>query len=198
MLKRIVGLVLVILSLSALGIWEFWGREALTYETILVLNRDVNRNAVITEEMVTEVRVERPAPDVLRPEDRASILDRVALQYVPGGTPLYAAYFEDPSLAVGGGSGQYILSIPAAWLMAYPQTLRRGDTVRFYCEGSLVVTATVAYARDSSNQEVVSGDDSRLGASAPVSLVEVIVDEERALRLGRLADAGKRFVLLYC
>ena len=55
----------------------------------------------------------------------------------------------------------------------------------------------MAHVRDSSNQEVVSADDARLQASAPVSLVEVIVDEKRALKLGKLADRGKRFVLLY-
>ena len=81
--------------------------------------------------------------------------------------------------------------------MSYPQTLRRGDEVSFYCDGKLVVTALVAYARDSSNQEVISQDDARLQASAPVSLVEVVVDESQALKLGRLADKGKRFVLLY-
>ena len=81
--------------------------------------------------------------------------------------------------------------------MSYPQTLRRGDEVIFYCDGRFIATAPVAYARDSSNQEVVSSDDARLQASAAVSLVEVVVDEGRALKLGKLADEGKRFVLLY-
>ena len=98
---------------------------------------------------------------------------------------------------MGGTSGQYVLSIPNQWLLSYPQTLRRGDTVRFYCEEEIVLSAVVAYARDSSNQEVISADDERLKASAPVSLVEVIVDEEKAMKLGKLGEAGKKFVLLY-
>ena len=100
-------------------------------------------------------------------------------------------------MAVGGDTGQYILSIPDQWLMSYPQTLRRGDEVSFYCGGKLVTSALVAYARDSSNQEVMSGDDARLEASASVSLVEVVVTEAQAVMLGKLADQGERFVLLY-
>ena len=119
------------------------------------------------------------------------------VQYVPAGTPLFSEFFQDPRLSVVGTSGQYVLSIPNQWLLSYPQTLRRGDTVRFYCEGEIVLSAVVAYARDSSNQEVVSADDERLKASAPVSLVEVIVDEEKALKLGKLGEEGKKFVLLY-
>ena len=61
----------------------------------------------------------------------------------------------------------------------------------------MVLSAVVAYARDSSNQEVTSGDDERLKSSGPVSLVEVIVDEEKARKLGKLAEEGKKFVLLY-
>ena len=61
----------------------------------------------------------------------------------------------------------------------------------------MVASAPVAYVRDSSNQEVLSGDEARLDATAPVSLIEIVVDESKALKLGKLADQGKRFVLLY-
>ncbi len=81
--------------------------------------------------------------------------------------------------------------------MSYPQTLRRGDDVAFYCGGSIVTRAVVAYARDGSNAEVVSLSSERLTGSAPVSVIEVIVSENQALKLGTLADKGNKFVLLY-
>ena len=197
MIQKTAGMILILLSLSVLGGWEFWGRENLSYERVLVLKADTPQNTVIEKNMLEICRMDLPADGILQEEDAAALIGKETIQFVPAGTPLYPQYFQEPALAVGGETGRYILSIPNEWLMSFPQTLRRGDEVSFYCEGKLVAAAMVAYVRDSSNQEVVSADDARLQASAPVSLVEVVVDEARALKLGELADAGKRFVLLY-
>ena len=197
MKKRITGLILIAASLVCLGFWEFWGREHLSYEKVLVFCQDTARNTMVEESLLEIVLMEEPPEGALGPEDASNLLNLETVQYVPAGTPLFSEYFQDPRLSVGGTSGQYVLSIPNQWLLSYPQTLRRGDTVRFYCEEEIVLSAVVAYARDSSNQEVVSADDERLKASAPVSLVEVIVDEEKAMKLGKLGEAGKKFVLLY-
>ena len=197
MRQKVIGMLLIVVSLGALGFWEFWGRENLSYAKVLVLSQDTARNTLIEKNMLEVRRMDEPEGPVLREEDAARLIGLETAQYVPAGTPLYGEYFQDPALAVGGETGQYILSIPNQWLMSFPQTLRRGDEVSFYCEGKLVTSALVAYVRDSSNQEVISDDDARLQASAPVSLVEVVVTEEKALKLGKLGDEGKRFVLLY-
>ena len=197
MKKRIAGIILIAASLCCLGFWEFWGREHLSYESILVFRQDAARNTAVEESLLEVVLLEAPPDGALRAEDASKVMNLETVQYVPAGTPLFSEYFQDPRLSVGGSSGQYVLSIPNQWLLSYPQTLRRGDTVRFYCEEEIVLSAVVAYARDSSNQEVTSADDERLKASAPVSLVEVIVDEEKALKLGKLGEEGKKFVLLY-
>ncbi|MCI6013276.1 MAG: hypothetical protein PUK54_03350 [Firmicutes bacterium] len=197
MKKRIVGLLLIAASLSCLGFWEFWGREHFSCEKILVLREDAARNVSVEENMLEIVLMEHPPEDALRADAANEILHMETVQYIPAGTPLFSEYFQDPRLAVGGNSGKYVLSIPNQWLLSYPQTLRRGDTVSFFCGDEMVLSAVVAYARDSSNQEVTSGDDERLKSSGPVSLVEVIVDEEKARKLGKLAEEGKKFVLLY-
>lgn len=198
MRQKTMGLVLIFLSLGALGFWEFWGRENLTYQSVVVLRTDAARGTHVERELLEVRRMDKPGPDALLEEDLMRIVGLEAVQYIPKGTPLHLEYFQQPALAVGGDTGRYILSIPNQWLMSFPQTMRRGDEVSFYCEGEVVASALVAYVRDSSNQEVISGDDARLQASAPVSLVEVVVDEATALMLGKLADRGKRFVLLYC
>lgn len=195
--KRIIGLILIVASLGILGFWEFWGRENMMYEKILVFRDDVERNTQITADMVEVKPVETAAPEALGEEDLEKILSLETAQFIPANTELHPEYFQDPVFSIGGDSGRYILSIPNAWLQSYPQTLRRGDEVFFYCDGRLVTSAIVAYARDSSNQEVTSTDEERLNASSAVSLVEVVVEEEQALTLGKLADDGKQFVLLY-
>ncbi len=197
MRKKVIGLALIFVSLATLGFWELWGRENMTYEEILVFSNDVAKGTVITADMIKTKRVEDPDENAMRTKDWEGIVGLEAIQYVPKGTALYEEFFQDQAFSVGDEKGQYILSIPNEWLKSYPQTLRRGDKVYFYCDGEIVTWALVAYAKDSSNQEVNDLDDERLNATATVSLVEIIVDEEKALSLGRLADEGKRFVLLY-
>ncbi len=197
MKQKTIGLALIFLSLGALGFWEFWGRENLSYENVLVFRSDVSRGTVISRDMLEVRKMDKPGEDALLEENAGQILGLETVQYVPKDAPLYREYFQDSALAVGGDTGQFILAIPDQWLMSYPQTMRRGDEVSFYCEGKLVASASVAHVRDSSNQEVVSGDEARLDASASVSQVEIVVNEAQALKLGKLADRGKRFVLLY-
>lgn len=98
---------------------------------------------------------------------------------------------------MGPEEGKYILSVPAQWLKAFPQTLKRGDRAFFYCGGEPVTDAVVAYVRDGTNQEVHYGDDERLTSSSSVSLIEIVVDEKQAALLGRLAEKGNKFVILY-
>lgn len=197
MKKRIAGLVLIVLCLAALGFWEFWGRKNLGYEEILTVKTEISPNTVITAEMLGVKKLESVPQNALLPKDAESIVGLESRQLIPQGETLYAAYFEESRFNVGGDSGKYVLSIPNDWLKSYPQTLRRGDNAYFYCKGSIVTEAVVAYARDGSNQEVQSQGEERLVGSAPVSLVEVIVDDKQAKLLGNLADKGNKFVLLY-
>lgn len=197
MRKKIIAFVLVCAGLCGLGFWELWGRKNLGYEELLTVNSEIAPNTVISEEMLSVKKVESVPKAALTPGDAGRIVGLESKQLIPQGETLYLPYFEESSFNVGEKSGRYVLSIPNDWLKAYPQTLRRGDTAYFYCKGDIVTSAVVAYARDGSNQEVRSQDEERLLGSAPVSLIEIIVDEEQARLLGRLADKGNRFVLLY-
>ena len=176
MKKKIAGITLILLSLGALGFWEMWGRENITYDRVLVLKDSLPKNTLITSEMLREKKT---------------------AQFVPAGTELYREYFQESVFAVGPEEGKYILSVPAQWLKAFPQTLKRGDRAFFYCGGEPVTDAVVAYVRDGTNQEVHYGDDERLTSSSSVSLIEIVVDEKQAALLGRLAEKGNKFVILY-
>jgi len=195
--KRAAGLLLIFCSLFTLGFWELWGRENLSYEKILVLNESVEANTIITKDMLDFKKIENPAKGVIVYEDFNKIIDLESAQYIPEGAELFEEYFQNPQLSYGGKTGKYVLSIPNQWLMSYPQTLRRGDEVFFYNEGKLVTSAFVAYVKDSTSQEVLSLDEKRFQASSEVSLIEVVIDEIQAVKLGKIADKGGKFVLLY-
>ena len=52
MKKKIAGITLILLSLGALGFWEMWGRENITYDRVLVLKDSLPKNTLITSEML--------------------------------------------------------------------------------------------------------------------------------------------------
>lgn len=197
MKKRIVGMILIGTCLLALGFWEFWGRKNLGYEEILTVRSELAPNTVVTSDILTVKKVETAPKDALRPTDSDQLIGMESKQLIPAGESLYLAYFGESRFNIGNNTGKYVLSIPNDWLKSYPQTLRRGDTAYFYCKGTIVTNAVVAYARDGSNQEVRSQDEARLVGTAPVSLIEVIVDENQAKLLGNLAEKGNKFVVLY-
>lgn len=197
MKRRIAGIVLVVLSVGALGFWELWGRENITYDRVLVLKEALPKNTLITADMLRVKKVDRAGEGALMEEEKSEIVGLETTQFVPAGTELYREYFQESIFAVGEEQGRYILSIPDQWLKAFPQTLRRGDRAFFYCGGEPVTDAVVAYVRDGTNQEVYYGDDERLTSSSSVSLIEVVVDREQAALLGKLAEKGNKFVLLY-
>lgn len=197
MKQKAAGILLIVISLGALGFWEFWGRENLAYEQVIVLRKNIPENTEIVRSLLEVKRVENPGDQVLMEKDAAALIGMESAQFIPAGTPLHREFFQDPSLATGGNTGQYILSIPAEWLISFPQTLRRGDEVSFYYGEKQVTSARVAHVRDSSNQEVVSSDDARLQATAPASQLEVVVTEAEAVKLAAMAEKGKRFMILY-
>ena len=197
MKKKIAGIALVLLSLGALGFWELWGRENITYDKVLVFKESQPKNTLVTADMFRERKIENAGKGVILSSQMKELMGMETSQFVPAGTELYKEYFQESIFAVGPEEGKYILSVPSQWLKAFPQTLRRGDRAFFYCGGEPVTDAVVAYVRDGTNQEVYYGDDERLTSSSAVSLIEVIVDEKQAEPLGKLAENGNKFVILY-
>lgn len=195
--NRIVGLTLIVSTLAALGFWEFWGRSNLGFDKVLVLKKDVPTHTRITAEMLTVKPIEHPGKGTLSAADRQNVEGLAAGQFIPAGEPLYAAYLTEPDFVADEGSGRYILALPETWIVAYPQTVRRGDRLFFYCGGEAVTDAVVAHVKDGNNQEVYSGGTERLNDSGSVQRIEVVVDAEQTSLLAKLADKGNRFLLLY-
>ena len=197
MKKRAAGIILSVLSLGALGFWELWGRENISYDTVLVLAESVAPNTLIREDMLRTKKTEKMTEGALLPEDAKTIEGLQTKQFVAGGSELFIQYFEPSDFAADEENGRYILSVPDSWLQTCPQTIKRGDRVFFCCGGEITAEAVVVHVRDGTNQEVRYGDWERNSASASVSLLEVIVSEEEMKTLGALADKGNKFILLY-
>ena len=154
------------------------------------------------------------AEAIINPND---IVGKESLTYIPKGLQLSAKFFEDPDMATG--SGEYVFSLPDAWVYAYPQSLRRGDTVYLYpikakanevdpyllAEGPVVtevpkepiITTKVVYVKDSSNREVTDVKEARLDGTAVVGRVEIVVNDNEYRKLQQSYNEGNSLLILY-
>lgn len=195
--KRIIGIILIFSTLTALAFWELWGRSNLGYQKIPVLKKDTERYTKITADMLTFKPIEHPNKGTLTGADVEGLEGMAAGQYIPAGEPLYANYFTEAEFMTGEATDSFILALPEQWLAAYPQTLRRGDRVFFYCGGEAVTDAIAVHVKDSNNQEIYSAGNERLQDSGRVQSIEVVVNAAQASQLEKLAAKGNRFLLLY-
>ena len=141
--------------------------------------------------------IEHPNKGTLTGADVEGLEGMAAGQYIPAGEPLYANYFTEAEFMTGEATDSFILALPEQWLAAYPQTLRRGDRVFFYCGGEAVTDAIAVHVKDSNNQEIYSAGNERLQDSGRVQSIEVVVNAAQASQLEKLAAKGNRFLLLY-
>lgn len=197
MKRRIIGLTIVSVTLVSIAVWEFWGRENIAYQSVLVLAEDTGANAVISEEMLEVKRLEAPSEDALRPEDAEKIMGMETSQFVAKNTELRKEYFRISAFATGGDTKRAVMSLPSEWLLSLPQSLRRGDRITVYNKKMMILEAVVAHVRDSGNREVISEDSERLNGSGVISHVEIIGGVDELVELARLGREGNRFTLIF-
>lgn len=216
----ILGLILMLATIAMIYFWETGGREKFLYTEVVVLNRSVEEGTAIEPGMLELIKVN---PDniiegaVIRKDD---VTGKYSSHYIPKYSQLAPAYFKDESIDTI-GEDQYIFTIPSDWIITFPGSLRRGDTIYFYpvkitgekgdeekpteslsskkiIKESELVRSEVAYLKDSGNREVVNteGED-RYDASANISSIEIITSHEDMSYLENLSSESWKFIILY-
>ena len=56
--KKIIGIVLIAASISALIAWEKWGKTQLLYDEVLVCRENISRGTVMREDMFETVKMD--------------------------------------------------------------------------------------------------------------------------------------------
>ena len=176
-IKPIIGILLIILSISGLLIWEKWGKDRLFYDEVLVLKKNVNEGTVITEDLLTTRKLNIDE-DYIPSRERESILGKEAASFIHKGTPLFDEFFRLPVLSPSEEKGSYAFAIPQEWIMSVPESLSRGDRLFVFYGSKLLTSAYV----------VSSGEDEP---------VEIIVNREQAEQISGIASKGGRLVLAY-
>lgn len=207
-------------TLAMIYLWEAKGREHFLYREVVILNQSVEADVPITSDMLDLAKIN---PDNFMEEAIATkdeVIGKYSAHYIPKYSQLTFAYFKDDITGVK-KEDQYIFTIPADWIITFPNSLRRGDTIYFYpvkiasvegeeskslrSPGSIKITkesdllkSEVAYLKDSGNREVVDTvDEDRYDASANITSIEIITNWKDMSYLQGLADSGWKFIILY-
>lgn len=177
--KRLVGVILMIVSIAALAAWEKWAKEKLLYDQVLVLRENVSRGTVLERDMFETVRMDVKESGWLSPKEAETLEGKEAVSFIHKGMPLFPEYFEQAELSAAAKDGRYVLSVPEDWLESLPASLGRGDRAYFFIGKRLLTSAPVAEV----NQETRS--------------IELIVTGEQAAALSEAASGRGKLVVAY-
>jgi len=216
----ILGIILMLATLAMIYFWETKGRERFLYTEVIVLNQSVEAETAIEPNMIDLIKVNQDKLMEGAVARKDEVIGKYSTHFIPKFSQLSLAYFKDKSTDAA-KEDQYIFTIPADWIITFPNSLRRGDTVYFYpvmvasenedenrsfnslssikvTKESKLVRSEVAYLKDSGNREVVNteGED-RYDASANISSIEIITGYEDMSYLENLAESGWKFIILY-
>jgi hypothetical protein len=216
----ILGIVLMLATLAMIYFWETVGRERFLYTEVVVANQSIEKGTAISPDMVDLIKID---PDnlmegaVVRIDE---VIGKYSAQFIPKYSQLSLAYLKDESVGTK-RKERYIFTIPSDWIITFPNSLRRGDTVYFYpvkeeiesgkhnelsssqvsikaTKENELVKCEVAYLKDSGNREVVNTvGKERYDASANISSIEIITDYKDMSYLENMAASGWKFIILY-
>ncbi len=197
MKKKIAGILLIVLSVGALGFWEIWGRENLSYRKVAVLKESLDAHTIISSEMLKPKKVDSPSNGAIPWEKADSIAGLETKQFVAGNQELHPEYFQEVKFRTGGEYDRYVLSIPDTWLISQPDTLRRGDRAFIFLGEEMICETDVAHVKDNYGMEVTYSDRERFYPSGRTERVEILVSSDQMKKLDLLAKKGNRFTLIY-
>jgi len=216
----ILGVVLMIASIITIYWWETSGRAQLLYSEVVVLNQSIEADTTITEDMLDLVKIDPGSFIEGAVVDKEKVIGKTTTQYIPKYSQLNLEYFKGEKVK-SSKEDQYIFTIPADWIITFPNSLRRGDIIYFYpvkiedekeeesnsfnisssikvTKESDLVKSEVAYLKDSGNREVVDTvGNERYDASANITSIEIITNWEDFSYLQGLAYKNYKFIILY-
>ena len=177
--KKIIGILLIAVSITALTAWERWGKAQLLYSDVVVCRENLSKGTVIREDMLQTVKMDIREKGFITPEKAKGLIGREAAFFIHKGVPLFNEYFTEAASAAGSERGTYVLSVPATWLDSFPGSLEIGNRAYFYYNGREIASAPVT------------------AVNAEEKTAEVAVREQQVRKLSEIAAEGGKFVIIY-
>lgn len=188
--KGIVGIILIIIAILGVFTWEVWARKELTFDKVLVFNKDLVRAAEIRPEMLESKLVARRTPGAIMWKDREKVLGKVATQVIPKESEVFTVCLSDSGLVPD--KDKFIVAIPEKMILSIPSEVKRGDEVFFYRidkaskPPSFMLSARLVSVKRSSRDP----------NSASSASLEIIASEGEARQLAQAMGQDERLVVL--
>lgn len=185
-LKVILAVVLIILGVGALLFWELWGREYVTYESVVVAKDVIQPGTVITEGLLKEKSFTKDTviSGALKWGDIEKIEGMKAKQLIAEGAQIHSAYLSKPEKYIN--EGESIFKLPAEWIDMRSSSIRRGDVIEIYGEDGISIGIfKVAFVKDVQEREVTAIDNKehetldRIEATGVINSIEIITTLEK-------------------
>lgn len=217
--KGFLGILFILLMFAGFFSWEFYFKDTLMYEEVIVLTTEKAKGEIITAEEVTtkSVQFDSFANAIKNPE---LVVGKATLVDISPDIPLSEKYFGDQETTVL--KDEFVFAIPSDWIYGVPQSLRSSDEIYFYevkpeqkldnvtiieenqideieklDEYEFVLSTRVMYVKDSGNREVVNVNETREDASGTIDSIEIVVDVEELQTLEAKYRNGSKFIILY-
>lgn len=130
--KSIIGIALIVLSITGMYFWETRAREAFLFEEVLAASEDIYAGEMIDAEKIKIISVtnESLLADALRQADMDLICGRICLQDIRANSQLVMSYFSDEN----NDNNSYSFTVPIAseWIFSKNAELRAGDVISIY------------------------------------------------------------------
>ena len=177
--KRIIGILLILISVTALFSWEKWGKNRFFSDDVLVCRENVSKGEMIREDMLETVKMDINTEGWISPEEKDYVIGKEAAGFIHRQMPLFKEYFALSELTAGGSKGKFVMTVPQDWLVCLPVSISRGDNAYFFSGGSLVTKAPVT------------------AVNVEYGSLDIIVTEKQAGRLSAAASAGEKLAVIY-
>lgn len=156
--KRVLGLVLICISILGIVGWEQWGKERFLYDEVLVLRENVKKGTMITDEML-DVKTMEMDESCLEFSEKEKVIGMQAAAFVHKGVPLFPEYFRHPDLTPDETRNRYGMCLPTEWIASRPAALSRGDKVLLFFGRRLITHADVTEVTEDGAVEIIVGKE---------------------------------------
>lgn len=203
LVKKIVGLALIVMALVLLILWETKGRELILMDEVLIVTDKVEAGAPLLAEMFESVSV--PSNAVIAGALTSKTADLTSGMYststLESGSQISKNYLASPEDSEADDMSHFV--IRGEWIYMKSSSLRHGDTVDIASEGGDVNLGSykVAYVKDENGTEVsdVTGkagilgnskDDNFSDSSSLIDHIEILCTLESYLGIKAYAETS--------
>ena len=202
-IKPLLGVLLLVAAAAGLFYWETKGRETVLTDPILVAASAIEAGQIVMEEnlRIEAMEIGAQVEGALSPEAAAGLLGRPAVEAIRKNEQITESHFTAPASLLR--PGESVFPLPTGWIRMQSSSLRRGDRVEIFLDGSFESLGIfrIAFGKDSEDKEVIEVDRlaaepilDRIGGSAAVHHVEIVTDiagyRRIAERIGQSTEGG--------